>query len=199
MKSRELQDAVRRSLLESAKLKETLAAGAIPVVIEAIKLLWSCLGGGNRVFVMGNGGSAADAQHMAAELIGRFEREREPVPCVSLTTDSSVLTALGNDFGFEEVFARQVAALARKGDLVVCFSTSGESENVIRGALKAKEMGAKVIGFLGESDASRLAKVVDLQIRIPSSRTCRIQEGHMALVHVICEALENRMSGKDTP
>jgi len=195
MKDDNLVETIRNSLKESAEMKSLIADDMAHLISDAVKLLASCIENGHKILLMGNGGSSSDAQHMAAELIGRFERERDPIPAISLTTDSSVLTAIGNDFGFEEVFAQQVEALACRDDVVVCFSTSGESENVIRGAKRAKGKGAKVIGFLGEGESS-LTKLVDLPLRVPSARTCRIQEGHITIVHVICEGLEDYFVGK---
>jgi D-sedoheptulose 7-phosphate isomerase len=167
----------------------------VPQLIEAIEMLASCLKNGNKVLLLGNGGSAADAQHMAGELVGRFEKEIKPIPFISLTTDSSVLTSIGNDYGFKEIFSRQIDALVSRGDVVICFSTSGESENVIEGVIKAREKGAVVIGFLGQGKKP-LTGLVDLPLQVPSSRTCRIQEGHITLVHLICESLGNLYSGK---
>jgi D-sedoheptulose 7-phosphate isomerase len=196
MKDDNLIKTIRASLEDSARMKTVIADVMIPQVAEVVRLLASCIESGHKILIMGNGGSSSDAQHMAAELVGRFEREREPIPAISLTTDSSVLTAIGNDFGFDEVFAKQVQALAHQDDVVICFSTSGESENVIKAALRAKEIGAKVVGFLGERDCT-LVKLADISLRVPSSRTCRIQEGHITLVHVICEGLDDYSIGKD--
>jgi D-sedoheptulose 7-phosphate isomerase len=188
-------DAIRESLLEGARLATAIAGESVPALLEAADRIAACLAGGHRVLLLGNGGSAADAQHMAGELVGRFEREdRRPCPVLSLTSDSSVLTAIGNDYGFAEVFARQVEAHATAGDVLLCFSTSGESENVIRAVHAAKERGVTVVGFLGGGE-STLAKQVDHALRVPSRRTCRIQEGHIAMVHVICEELDRLLSG----
>ncbi len=194
--TRQLNDkAIRDALHESANLKERMAEDMVPQIVEATEMLISCLKRGGKVLLMGNGGSAADAQHMAGELVGRFETEIRPLPFISLATDSSVLTAIGNDYGFEEVFSRQIDALASSGDVVVCFSTSGESKNVVNAVVKAREKGARVIGFLGQG-SSTLAGLVDLPLQVPSSRTCRIQECHITLVHLICERLGNLYSAK---
>ncbi len=196
MDDQRLLDTIRDSLLESVRIKETISAEMPLSILEAVRLLVSCIESGHKILVMGNGGSASDAQHMASELVGRFERKREGFACIALTTDSSILTAIGNDYGFEEVFSRQVLALASRDDIVVCFSTSGESENVIRAAIAAREKGAKILGFLGSGNSS-LAKRVDLPLHIPSTRTCRIQEGHGTLIHVICECLDDHFAGID--
>ncbi len=190
MDDQKLLDTIRESLLESVRVKEAISEELPSSVLEAVRMLASCIEDGHKILVMGNGGSASDAQHLASELIGRFERERRGFPCISLTTDSSVLTAIGNDYGFEEVFSRQVLALASRDDVVICISTSGESENVIRAAIAAREKGARTLGFLGSGNSS-LAKRVDVSVQIPSTRTCRIQEGHGTLIHVICECLDN--------
>ena len=192
MKRKDLATLVRNSMEESLRVKEELRDQILPLLLEAVDMLAGCLRSGHRVFLMGNGGSASDAQHMAAELIGRFEQERDPYPVVSLADNSSVLTALGNDYGYAEVFSRQVDALVSAGDVVICFSTSGESANVIRAAEHARQRGAHMIGFLGRGE-STLAKQVDLRLQVPSSRTCRVQEGHVTLIHLICDALEKEL------
>jgi len=189
MKEKELVDIIRTSLQDSAAVSAGLEGSMTPDILEAVSMLQSCIESGGKVLLMGNGGSASDAQHMTTELTGRFELDRVPLPFICLNTDSSLITAIGNDLGFREIFSRQIDALAGKKDLVVCFSTSGESENVIDGVARAREKGLKVIGFLGEGD-STLSKITDLSLRVPSIRTCRVQEGHITVVHVICECLE---------
>jgi len=150
--------------------------------IEALKK-------GNKIFLMGNGGSAADSQHIAAELVGRFKKERKGLPAIALTTDTSILTAVGNDYSFNEIFARQIEALAREGDLVVGISTSGNSENVIKGILKAKEIGCYTVGLLGK-DGGNLKELVDLAIIVSSNNTPRIQECHILIGHIVCEIVD---------
>jgi D-sedoheptulose 7-phosphate isomerase len=142
------------------------------------------------VLLFGNGGSASDAQHVAAELVGRFARERAPLPAIALTTDTSALTAIANDYGFEEVFARQVRALGRPGDVAVAISTSGNSPNVLRGAEAAREMGMTVVALTGAGGGA-LAAASDLCVNVPSDDTPRIQECHLTVEHVLCEAVEN--------
>ena len=148
---------------------------------------------GNKVLLMGNGGSAADSQHIAAELVGRFKNERKGLPAIALTTDTSILTAVGNDYSFNEIFARQIEALANKGDLVIGISTSGNSENVIKGILKAKEIGCYTVGLLGK-DGGKLKDLVDLPIIVPSNSTPRIQECHILIGHIICEIVDREFS-----
>ncbi len=163
------------------KIKETIEKGA-----EAIS---SALKRGNKVLVMGNGGSAADAQHLAAEFVGRFLCERKALPAVALTTDTSILTAVGNDYGFESVFVRQVEALAVKGDVVIGISTSGNSGNVIQALNKAREIGCLTVGLTG-GDGGEVAALSDFLLVVPSSETPRIQEGHILIIHIICDLVE---------
>ena len=144
---------------------------------------------GGCAFICGNGGSAADAQHFAAELTGRFERERRAWPAVALTTDTSALTAIGNDYGFDHVFSRQLEALGRPGDLLIAISTSGNSRNVLQAVAHAKANGIATIGLLGR-DGGQLAREVDHALVIPSERTARIQEMHILILHIWCEMLD---------
>ena len=166
------------------------AADTLPEAIEqCCQLLTGCLKAGGKILVAGNGGSAADAQHFAAELVGRFLRERRALAAIALTTDTSILTALSNDYGFDLVFARQVEALAHPGDVVVAISTSGNSLNLLLAIKKARELGCKTIGLLGR-DGGKLAAEVDLSLIVPSDETPRIQEMHALLVHIFCDLIE---------
>ena len=139
--------------------------------------------------LMGNGGSAADSQHIAAELVGRFKKERRAIPAIALTVDTSSLTALGNDYGFDSIFERQVEAHARENDAVVGISTSGNSENVVRALKKANEIGAETIGLVG-NNGGKIKEVANLSIIVPSNDTARIQEVHITIGHIICELIE---------
>ncbi len=152
------------------------------------------LTGGGKLLFFGNGGSAADAQHLATELTVRFEKNRRAIPAIALTTDTSALTAIGNDFGFEELFARQVEALCRPGDVAIGLSTSGNSENVIRGLKKAREIGAVTVAFTGGT-GGRLVEYADHAIVIPSDNTARIQEMHMLIGHILCGVIEEELFG----
>jgi len=143
----------------------------------------------NVIYFLGNGGSAADCQHLAAELVGRFKKERRGLPAVALTTDTSILTAIGNDYGFEEIFARQVEALVKPGDLVVGISTSGDSPNVVKAIQLAKEKGALAVGLTGRR-GGKLVDVCDLCIKVPSDVTARIQEVHILIGHIVCEMID---------
>ncbi len=145
---------------------------------------------GKKLLIFGNGGSAADAQHIAAELTGRYKSERRGLPAIALTTDTSALTAIGNDYGYKEVFKRQVEALANKGDVVIGISTSGNSKNVIKALKKAKKMDCKTIGFSGK-DGGKMNEVCDINIIVPSNDTPRIQEIHILIGHIICQAVDN--------
>lgn len=147
------------------------------------------LQGGHKVLFMGNGGSAADSQHFAAELVGRFQKERRGLPGIALTTDTSILTAVGNDYGFDQVFARQVEALATPGDVVVGLSTSGNSPNVVQALEAAKELGAIAVGMAGRS-GGKLAAICDICLKVPADVTARVQEGHILIGHIVCELID---------
>lgn len=162
-------------------------------LLEAGGLISRALAADHTLFTVGNGGSAAEAQHFAAELVGRFRRNRSAYPAMALTTDSSILTAVANDFGFEDVFARQVEAFLRSGDVLVAFSTSGESQNVIRAATMARRRGGSVIAMTGER-ASGLGQVSDVIVQAPSGDTATVQELHSMFTHVLCEIAESALS-----
>lgn len=156
---------------------------------EAVSAIGKCFAAGKKLLIAGNGGSAADAQHFAAELVGTFRREnRRALPAIALTTDTSFLTAWSNDFEFEAVFSRQVEALGEKGDIFFGISTSGNSENIIRAARAAKEKGMTVVALLG-NDGGRMKECADIPLIVPSDTTARIQEAHIMIIHLICEAL----------
>ena len=161
-------------------------------ILEFASLCRIAIMKGNKIFFMGNGGSAADAQHLAAEFVGRFEKERPGLPAIALTTDTSILTAVGNDYGFGQVFSRQIAALARPGDVVVGISTSGNSVNVVQAIAEAKEVGAVTVGLTGES-GGQLAELCDLCIKVPSHSTARIQEAHILIGHIVCALVDEEV------
>jgi D-sedoheptulose 7-phosphate isomerase len=166
-------------------------------IAAAVKMLLDALRNGKKILLMGNGGSAADAQHFAAEMVGRFLLERKALPAIALTTDTSILTALGNDYGFDDVFKRQVEALAKPGDVLIGISTSGNSVNVKRAIETGKNMGAKTLGLLG-CGGGDIASMVDLQLTIPSSETPRIQETHLLIIHIICDLIEKGLFGSES-
>ena len=186
---------VRRRLWELRDLVEKVSR-LMETEIEALALeVVAVLEAGGKLLLCGNGGSAADAQHLAAEYVVRFNRERQPLPALALTTDSSVLTAGANDLGFEEVFSRQVAALGASGDLLFLHSTSGESENLLRAAETARSKGMRTVAFLAKG-GGRLASLVDRAVVVPTESTARAQEIHIALGHIICELVEDRLAGE---
>lgn len=167
----------------------------LPRVIEACA---GCLHRGGTLFWAGNGGSAADSQHMAAELVGRYLRERRALRSVALSVNTSNLTAIANDYGYERVFARQLEALGRRGDAIVAISTSGNSPNIIEVAKTARDMGIFVVGLTGQG-GGRLKECADLLIAVPSTNTPRIQEVHLAIEHIICDGLERACGAADAP
>ncbi len=159
---------------------------------KSISILMECLKNGKKILLCGNGGSAADAQHFAAEMVGRFKLERKGLPAIALTTDTSILTAIGNDYSFDSIFERQIEALGEKGDVLIGISTSGNSNNVINAILKAKEKNIFTIGLLGNY-GGKMKKIVDLSIIVPSNNTPRIQECHVLAYHIICEEIEKKL------
>lgn len=161
-------------------------------VAEAGRMAFQALQAGGKIMFCGNGGSAADSQHLAAELTGRFIKDRRPLAGVALSTDTSALTCIGNDYSFDEVFARQVKGLGRAGDLLIGLSTSGNSRNVIRAVEEARAAGVKVVGFLGR-DGGKLREMCDVAIVVPSSVTARIQESHILIGHTLCGLIEEQM------
>ena len=156
---------------------------------EISDIIISTLNNGKKILIMGNGGSAADSQHFAAEIVGRFQKNRKALPAIALSTDTSILTAVGNDYGFDKIFSRQIEALSEEGDAVICFSTSGNSSNVIEAADAAAEIGCRTIGFLGR-DGGILKDKCDTSIVIEIETTARVQEMHLMIYHIICELVE---------
>jgi len=182
------------SLIESAETKTKILKECKSDILKAVELLVNCFKNGNKLLLCGNGGSAADCQHIAAELMIRLSHnfQRPALPAIALTTDTSNLTAGGNDIGFENVFARNVEGLGNKGDVLLAISTSGNSPNVIKAVEMAHKKGMKVISFLG-GNGGKLKPLVDLPIVIPSHNTQRIQEGHITVAHIICELVEEEL------
>jgi len=168
-----------------------------PDVADVAEKLRNVLAQGGKILICGNGGSAADAQHFAAELVGRFERERKGLPAIALTTDTSCLTAIANDYGFERVFARQVEALATPEDVLIGISTSGNSENVLQAIKAAKKIGCFACGLTGR-DGGTIAGEVDLNINVPVQRTARVQEAHLTILHIVCELIEADLTSDGT-
>jgi D-sedoheptulose 7-phosphate isomerase len=187
-----MRDKIKDILLESIQVKEELLRTGISQIIEITNLIIDCLKKNGKVVLFGNGGSASDSQHIAAELVGRFKKDRIALPAIALTTNTSILTALANDYGYEVIFAKQVEALARKNDVVIGISTSGKAKNVALGIKQAKKMGLKTIALTGQ-DGGELAKLADISLIVPSSVTARIQETHITIGHIICELVEETL------
>jgi D-sedoheptulose 7-phosphate isomerase len=190
-----LRQNVRDSLQEGAALRLSLIEHCSDVVIKAAECIFDSVQRGGKLLVFGNGGSAADAQHLAGEFVGRFTKDRPPLPAIALTTDTSAMTAIGNDYGFDHVFARQVTAMGVKPDVVVAISTSGRSPNVLNGVKAASDKDLTTIAFSG-GDGGPLAKMADISIIVPSVSTPRIQECHITLVHIMCEVLETLLDNR---
>jgi D-sedoheptulose 7-phosphate isomerase len=177
---------------EHATVVARAAAELPPTLTRVVAAIDDCLRGGHKVLACGNGGSAADAQHLVAELVGRFLIERRALPGIALTADTATITAIGNDYGYERVFARQVEALAQRGDLLFAISTSGNSPNVVQAAQTARELGCTVVGLTGER-GGKLAAHVDILISAPSTVVARIQEVHTLCIHAIAASLDSLM------
>ena len=161
-------------------------------ILKIVDRVLGAIKNNNKIVIFGNGGSAADAQHMAAEFVGRFLINRQSLPAIALTTDSSILTAIGNDFHFDEIFSRQCEALVNEGDIIFAISTSGKSKNVINAVNISKQKGAVIFSITGENE-SELEKISDITLKIPSNSTPRIQEGHRIVIHIICELVEKNI------
>jgi D-sedoheptulose 7-phosphate isomerase len=184
---------VRHSFRTGTDLRDQVAQDCGENIVDAAILVGQCLRNGGKLLFFGNGGSAADAQHLAAEFVGRFRIERQALPAIALTTDSSILTAVGNDYGFEQIFARQIQALGRPGDVAIGISASGNSPNVTSALTQAAKQGLKTIGLTGK-DGGSLAMCVDVAITVASANVARIQECHITIGHILCELVENELS-----
>jgi D-sedoheptulose 7-phosphate isomerase len=182
-----------RDAIEAATQTLRALSSLEPQITEAAGVIGRSLRTGNKLLVCGNGGSAADASHFATELVVRFAKERRALPAICLTSDSGILTAAGNDYGFDEIFARQVAAFGVAGDVLICLTTSGKSNNVTRALEEAKARQMKTIAFLGRDGGSTVG-IADLDLLVKSDSTARVQEAHQLLLHVLCEIIESRLS-----
>jgi D-sedoheptulose 7-phosphate isomerase len=184
---------------ESAELKIQSAAALAPRIAEAIELMFTALSNGNKILCCGNGGSAADSQHFAAELVGRFERERLPLPAMALTTDTSIMTAIGNDYGYREIFSKQVQAFGQAGDVLLAISTSGNSANVLAAIEVALERDMRVVALTGKGGGAigQLITDADVHICVPHARTIRIQEVHLLTIHCLCDGIDVALFGGD--
>jgi len=185
---------IQNEIQASVELKERVKKELAEQIIEVGKALAECINNGGKILLCGNGGSAADAQHFAGELVVRLTSDytRTALPAITLSSDSFILTACANDFGFEQVFSRQIEALGKPEDVLVCISTSGNSPNLIKAAQKAKEKLMKTVGLLG-GDGGELKKITDLSLIVPSHATPRIQETHICICHILCELIEKEL------
>lgn len=185
---------IESSLNESISVKAELLSNSVESVIQIANILIEAFKQGHSLYLMGNGGSAADAQHISGELVGRFKKNRKALPALAFTTDTSVLTAIANDFGYDQCFERQVDAFVKDGDVVIGLSTSGNSSSIINATLLAKKRGAKTIAFTGKG-GGKLKDDVDVCLEIPSTDTARIQECHITIGHILCSIIEKELFG----
>ncbi len=188
-----MKQRISNSIREAIAAKEAMLQNQLGLIEKAAAMISQCVKSGNKVLFFGNGGSASDSQHLAAEFVGRYEKERGALPAIALTTDTSILTAVGNDYGFDHVFERQISALAKKGDVAIAISTSGNSKNVVQAVKKAKEMGVYTIGLMGRG-GGQMKALVDLPIVIESQKIARIQECHILIGHILCECVDESLS-----
>jgi D-sedoheptulose 7-phosphate isomerase len=186
-------DLILNSLRQHCEVFHKIQAEHLENIRGCAALIDESFARGGKILICGNGGSAADAQHIAAEFVGRYETERAALPAIALTTDTSALTALANDYDFERIFARQVDALAREGDLLIAISTSGNSPNVIAAVMKARQKGCRILGMTG-AKGKKLASLCDRAVLVPSERTARIQEAHITIAHIWCEIIDEKFS-----
>jgi len=190
---------IRGHFAASVKLKQEAAEALAPAIARAASLMTDCLFSDGKILSCGNGGSASDAQHFSAELVGRFERERPELPAISLSTDTSLLTAVANDYAFEQVFAKQVRALGAKGDVLLAISTSGNSPNIVAAIAAAHEREMRVVALTGKGGgrAGELLVAEDVHVCVPHERTMRIQEVHLLIIHCLCDAIDATLLGDE--
>ena len=187
-----MRERIKDILLESIQVKEEILRNQIDQIVEIAQLMIDCLKKDGKVIVFGNGGSASDSQHIAAELVGRFKKDRSALAGIALTTNTSILTSLANDYGYDVVFSRQIEALGKKNDVVWGISTSGKAKNVALGIKQAKKMGIKTVALSG-GDGGDIVKLADVSLVVPSKITARIQEAHITIAHIICEIIEQEL------
>lgn len=190
--STEIHSVSTTAIKNHIKVFEKILAGQIDNINDSAEMIFSSISTGNKILLCGNGGSAADAQHIATELIGRYEGERKALAAIALTTDTSILTALANDYSFENVFSRQVEGLAKEGDVLVAISTSGNSPNVIKAIMTARNLSCKVVGLTGEK-GTKMAALCDSCVMVPTGKTSRIQEAHIMVGHIWCEIVDRKL------
>jgi D-sedoheptulose 7-phosphate isomerase len=190
-----MQTIVLTAFADSARVKQQFAQEHADRIVQVATLIANAFRNGNNVLLFGNGGSSTDAAHIAAEFVGRYQRERMPLPAIALATDIAAITCIANDYGYEELFARQVRAHGRQGDIAIGISTSGNSPNVLKGVAAARDSGLVTIAWTG-ANGGKLAGLVDYPFIVPSTVTSRIQESHITLGHVLCELVEDHLLGK---
>ena len=187
-----MEKIIKNEIKEHINLLNKILARQRKKIKEIAQLILDCYKNGGKVVLFGNGGSAADAQHIAAELVGKFKLERKSLPAIALTTNTSILTSIANDYDFDKIFERQIESMVDDKDIVIGISTSGNSENVFRGIMAAKKIGAKTVAFTGKS-GGKLKDKVDILLNIPSDNTPRIQEAHITVGHIICGIVEGKI------
>ena len=187
-----MRERIKDILLESIQVKEEILRNQVDQIAQIAQLMIDCLKKDGKVIVFGNGGSASDSQHIAAELVGRFKKDRSALAGIALTTNTSILTSLANDYGYDVIFSRQIEALGKKNDVVWGISTSGKAKNVALGIKQAKKMGIKTVALSG-GDGGDIVKLADVSLVVPSKITARIQEAHITIAHIICEMIEQEL------
>ncbi len=193
-----MEDIILKRFKESSKVKALFLKENLPKLLDVIKSVSHAFESGNKIFFFGNGGSAADAQHLAAEFVNRYVMDRPPLPAIALTTDTSILTSVSNDLAFDEIFAKQLRALGKEGDVAIGISTSGTSPNIIKAFEVAKEMGIKRVALTG-NNGGVISKMADFSLVVPSTSTPRIQEVHILIGHILCEMVEHYLFFKVNP
>lgn len=187
-----MENIILKRFKESSEVKTRFLKENLSKLLDVIKLVSQSFEVGNKLFFFGNGGSAADAQHLAAEFVNRYLIDRPPLPAIALTTDTSILTSISNDFSFNEIFSKQLKALGKEGDVAIGISTSGNSSNIIKAFEVAKEMGIKTVALTG-NDGGEMAKMANVSLIVPSTSTPRIQEAHILIGHILCEMVEHQL------
>jgi D-sedoheptulose 7-phosphate isomerase len=187
-------DSIRKAVAESLELKKAFFQKNEQLIAQVAREICTAFEEGRKVLLFGNGGSAADSQHIAAEWVGRFQRERRPLPAIALTTDTSILTAISNDYGFDQVFVRQVRALGQKGDIAIAISTSGNSPNVLLAVDAARDIGMVTVALTGR-DGGKLGPKVQYHLNVPHNLSSRLQETHIMIGHILCELTDDNMKG----
>ncbi|MGQ0696462.1 MAG: D-sedoheptulose-7-phosphate isomerase [Nitrospiraceae bacterium] len=190
-----MKEFILTAFADSASVKQQFAREHADRIVQVARLIATAFRDGHKLLLFGNGGSATDAAHIAAEFVGRYKRERSPLPAIALATDIAAITSIANDYGFDELFARQVRAHGQKGDIAIAISTSGNSPNVLKGVAAARECGITTIAWTGAT-GGKLAELADYPFLVPSTVTARIQESHITLGHVLCELVEEQLLGK---